>query len=79
MGTHYEELLELFDCLSDDDKFRIICRFILKLPTSQIACLENKTKQAIFLTFLKVEKKLIDMHYHDELVATLQEIFTFKS
>jgi hypothetical protein len=73
--SHYEELLELFDQLSDNDKFRIICRFVLKLPTHQIALLENKTKQAIFLTFINTEKKLCKMRNHDEIVAALQEMF----
>jgi len=75
MPGHYDELLELFDQLSDNDKFRIICRFVLKLPTKQIAIIENKTPQAIFLTFLNVEKKLIKIRTHDELIAVLQEMF----
>jgi len=75
MSTHYEELLELFDQLSDNDKFRIICRFILKLPAKQIALIENKKINTITMTFQKIESKLAGAKNHAEIVAAIQAIF----
>lgn len=73
--NHYEELLELFDQLSDNDKFRIICRFVLKLPTSHIARLENKKTNTITMCFQKVEAKLLKAKTHDEIVSAIQAMF----
>lgn len=72
----YKELDELFSRLSDKDKFRLICRYILKLPASQIACLENKSRQAIFLSFSKSECVLKRINHHDQLVDYIQQMFS---
>lgn len=72
---HYEELEELFANLSDKDKFRVVCRYVLHLPATKIASLEGKSKQAIFLTFQKAQKSLIKIQDRDDFVAALQELF----
>lgn len=71
----YQELNELFSHLSDKDKYRLVCRFILKLPATQIACLERKSKQAIFLSFTKSECILKQINRQDELVDYIQRMF----
>lgn len=73
--NHYEELLELFDKINDNDKFRIICRFILKLPTKQIALLEKRRNNTITMSFQRVETILRKIHDQDELIAVIQAIF----
>ena len=72
---YYEELDELFANLSDTDKFRLVCRYILCLPAKKIASLEGKSKQAISLTFQKAQKLLIKIQNKNDLIAALQELF----
>ena len=72
---YYEELDELFAKLSDKDKFRLVCRYILCLPAKKIASLEGKSKQAIFLSFQKAKKLLVKIQDRNDLVAALQELF----
>lgn len=73
---YYEELEELFDHLSDSQKFRLVCRFILKLPTEQIACIENKRRNAITISFQKAEQKLLKIRTHQDLISAIQILFT---
>ena len=72
---YYHELEELFSKLTDSDKFRLICRFILKLPSNQIATLENRRRNTITMNFQRIETKLKKVNNHDELIAALQELF----
>jgi DNA-directed RNA polymerase specialized sigma24 family protein len=69
------ELDDLFSKLSDKDKFRVICHYILKLPSKQIAELENCQRTTIEMTFIRTEKKLKNIRTHDDLIAALQIIF----
>lgn len=72
---HYEELEELFANLSEKDKFRLVCRYVLCLPASKIASLEGKSRQAIFLTLQRAQKSLIKIQSRDDFIAALQELF----
>lgn len=73
---HYEELEELFANLSDKDKFRLVCRYILGLPASKIARLEGKSRQAIFQTLQRAQASLIKIQSKNDLIAALQELFS---
>lgn len=72
---YFEELNDLFDKLTPKEKRRVIYRFVLNIPVTKLASLENISEEAIFLTFRKANKKLLECNNHDEMIASLQELF----
>jgi len=72
------ELEDLFSKLSDKDKFRIICHYILKLPEKKIAELQNCRRNTITMSFIKIEKILRNVRKQDDAIAAFQIIFTKK-
>lgn len=71
----YQELCELFCKLTPKAKYRIVCHYVLGLPISQLARIENVSKQAVHTTFVKANNKLKKINDHNEIIAAMQEIF----
>lgn len=71
----YDELDELFDHLSDKQRIRVILKYVLKLPISQISIIENASKQALSDSIVRCKKELLLIQKQDNLVDLIQRIF----
>jgi len=73
----YAELEELFSKLSDRDRFRLVCRYVLKLPTDRISRIESCSHEAVYQSFRRAEIKLKDMNTKTDLLASYLELLRF--
>lgn len=69
------ELDDLFSKLSDKDRLRIICHYVLGLSEKQIADIQECQRTTITMSFIKADKKLADIRTHNDLIAALQALF----
>lgn len=70
-----EELEEFFNHLSDKQRTRIILKYVLKLPNSQISIIENISKQALSETLIKCREEFFKLQKHDDLIDKIQRLF----
>jgi predicted DNA-binding protein YlxM (UPF0122 family) len=71
----YPELDELFNYLTEKDKYRLVCRYVLGFSTKQIADIQKVSPQAVTITFAKTERRLHKIKTHDELMELIIRLF----
>lgn len=73
--TKYDELEELFYYLTDKQKFRVICHYVLRLPENRISRIEQVSLARICQSLKEANIKLNKMRNRLDLLNAIQELF----
>jgi len=71
----YDEFVEICERLNDKQRVRLILKYILGLPNTQISKIEEISPQALSQCLEGCRNELLKFEDHDNLVDKIQRIF----